>query len=257
MEKNDKRLGKIKCFSQGYWNWAYGDDDTDVGTWPVMTADTEADMMRPTPWGCKKSQGTYFSSNDDAWITADPTECFIGNELYSTEMVFCDQKCATAKQNTLVVEKDFYDDDGKAVHPYSHSCGGPWYCSKTKICVDEPYGNEDRKCTFVLGCANATQCEVDVDGVMIDITDHSKAEAASGFGDAPDSPGTFQLSKRTTHVAAQRAGGVTVKTYCCDNSADYDSSIDLPCNGASGIFRQSAVLIVAPLIVAAHFVLAR
>ena len=201
-------------------------------TWPTYDGDTNNPKLKSTIWGCKKAKGTFFVDDTDDWITADPTECFIGNELYSTEMVFCDQKCATAKGNTLVVEKDFFDDDGKAVHPYSHSCGGPWYCSKTKICVDAPYGNDDRKCTFVLGCANATQCEVDVDGVMIDITDHSKKEVATGFGDPKDTPGSFMLSKRTAQVAAQRAGGVTVKTYCCDNGLEYDSSVDLPCNGA-------------------------
>ena len=73
---------------------------------------------------------------------------------------------------------------------------------------------------------------------MIDITDHSKKEVATGFGDPKDKPGSFMLSKRTAQVAAHARAALTVKTYCRDNGLEYDSSVDLPCNGARARARH-------------------
>ena len=79
-------------------------------TWPTYDGDPNNPKLKSTIWGCKKAKGTFFVDDTDDWITADPTECFIGNELYSTEMVFCDQKhlsnnCALGSHSYAVLCK--------------------------------------------------------------------------------------------------------------------------------------------------------
>jgi hypothetical protein len=38
-----------------------------------------------------------------------------------------------------------------------------------------------------------------------------------------------------------RYGGFTVRTTCCANDRDFEVGVDMPCNGASGVFVSTLV----------------
>lgn len=250
-----KRTGSGKypaanCWTNGWFNWKTSQTDALV---PAPTpGSTSKNDRKSSGFGCRTGveyEGTKITEiDDDVTIKEiDTTECFVGNELYSSETAFCDRKCASANQEYL----DDDADDADYKRKFSKVCGGPWYCSKTEICVDTPYGNSDRTCTYVKGCSNATQCTTD-DGVNI---------ASFGYPDVDDDKYTGWFSQRgSQRVKTQRFGGVTTKTYCCENyagddfkyagdeSAHYTSSSNMPCNAASGIFGR--LLIAVPPLVA-------
>lgn len=167
-------------------------------------------------------------------------QCLHGNDMYLPARVLCDRQCMLDGEAVAKAS------GGLRQAPTPEECGGPWYCARTDVCElfrnpENAVGADagfDRKCTTVWGCANHSMCFPSVENAEAMNIDFRKEdlgiERASGQKSG-------EQRRWVSNPMELRYGGFTVRTTCCANDLDFEVGVDMPCNGASGVFVPALV----------------
>jgi len=104
-----------------------------------------------------------------------------------------------------------------------------WYCATMEIC--EQYKNTERKCMTTRGCATAVQCRDPATNAIYD--------------------GTNIYTSTSSLI---KAGGMEVKTWCCQNNVNDFSDDDGIAPDLSGVCNEGSRLRSASIMISVSYI---